>query len=136
LDLLWYVIRPYGRGITNYERPSEYRAPTWSWASVDGEIRTLNKSYNLTSYENDDRMDNLEPAFEVVNVQVTTSELDPAKTGRSWLHHLLFMGPLEGHHPRRHDSNRGKLKMIMAAFAFPSGMMTVVIAWIFTLIQK
>jgi hypothetical protein len=96
LDLLWYVIRPYGRGITNYERPSEYRAPTWSWASVDGEIRTLNGSYNLTSYENDDRMDNLEPAFEVVNVQVTTSELDPAKTGRVLAASLAIHGTLRG----------------------------------------
>jgi hypothetical protein len=96
LDLLWYVVRPYDRGITNYERPSEYRAPTWSWASVDGEIRTLNRRYTLKYHENEDKMDKLEPAFEVVSVEVTTSELDTSKTGQVLRASLTIHGTLRG----------------------------------------
>jgi hypothetical protein len=33
-QLLWFVSRP-----EDSKRPSEYRAPSWSWAAVDGNIR-------------------------------------------------------------------------------------------------
>jgi hypothetical protein len=35
-NLLWTVGR-------NFRRPKEYRAPSWSWASVDGEIITTGR---------------------------------------------------------------------------------------------
>lgn len=36
-ELLWVV--QHGRGSEPYTRPEKYRAPTWSWASVDGPVQ-------------------------------------------------------------------------------------------------
>ncbi len=37
-DLLWKVWAPMGPDEQHLSRPTEYRAPTWSWASVDGKL--------------------------------------------------------------------------------------------------
>jgi hypothetical protein len=38
-DICWSVEKqPEGSEICQPSRPSKYRAPSWSWASVDGEI--------------------------------------------------------------------------------------------------
>ncbi|CZR62630.1 uncharacterized protein PAC_12527 [Phialocephala subalpina] len=48
IQLLWFVNCSYGDPETWGRRPSTYRAPSWSWASLDGTV-VLNDAPNSTS---------------------------------------------------------------------------------------
>ncbi|KAF2195861.1 HET-domain-containing protein [Zopfia rhizophila CBS 207.26] len=37
--LAWHTERPGSGGVAPHKRPLDYRAPSWSWASVDGPVR-------------------------------------------------------------------------------------------------
>lgn len=47
-QLLWYVFNPNiaNNGTPSF-RPETYRAPTWSWASIDGHVVTGNREPNI-----------------------------------------------------------------------------------------
>jgi hypothetical protein len=81
-ELLWEVgSQPDGQPAS---RPTEYRAPSWSWMSVDGKITyEYKKDYNLAA---DDHM-----AF-VEDAKVTT--LDGSLTGPIVSGHIRIKGPL------------------------------------------
>ncbi|KAF9479124.1 HET-domain-containing protein [Pholiota conissans] len=64
-DLLWEVIAPMGPDETHLPRPITYRAPTWSWASVDGELQARRWQYDLAcaSYKAEIQMCKATPKF-------------------------------------------------------------------------
>jgi hypothetical protein len=70
IDLLWYVVR------SAQPRPPGYRAPTWSWAPVDGQIE--HEVYNDRRPFDADS----EPMVRLVNVELVTHLLDVCKTGQ------------------------------------------------------
>jgi hypothetical protein len=68
-QLLWETHPESVRGRTSSQRPKNYRAPSWSWASVDGEIfpwRPIGQAHS-----------EYHVFAEVLDVNVTTVNNDP-----------------------------------------------------------
>jgi hypothetical protein len=76
LDLLWFCYRGQRR------RPPKYRAPSWSWASVDGEITSfVHMGAAHVGYLREN-MESAEPMCHVTSSNVGTEEADTYQTGR------------------------------------------------------
>ncbi|KAK3642958.1 hypothetical protein LTR56_010555 [Elasticomyces elasticus] len=84
--LHWY---PVSQSISNVmaHRPEIYRAPTWSWASVEAPIRHATKNFYKTKHS-------ATCVAEVVNVAVTLAGVDPR--GRVSDGFLRLRGPMRG----------------------------------------
>jgi hypothetical protein len=75
-DLTWCSIDPY-----TALRSSQYRAPSWSWAAIDGEVFACPQSPNHR----------LENCAHLVDYSITPLGLDPfAEIARGW---ILMRGP-------------------------------------------
>ena len=85
-NLCWFVNRD------PRPPPNEYRAPTWSWASRDGEI-----------FFWDALTDNITVLASVVSAEATADPNDPSGTGSVSTAHLVLAGSLkEVRHPKFH----------------------------------
>jgi hypothetical protein len=82
-QLLWECRIPFSQ-LDFQHRFSTYRAPTWSWASVDGEVRLPNWIA--------ERWQDMEDHMKILDVQITLSSDDP--TGGVAGGSLLVQGPL------------------------------------------
>ncbi|KAK5677194.1 hypothetical protein LTS10_010383 [Elasticomyces elasticus] len=84
--LHWY---PVSQSISNVmaHRPNIYRAPTWSWASVEAPIRHATKDFYKTKHS-------ATCVAEVVDVAVTLAGVDPR--GRVSDGFLKLRGPMRG----------------------------------------
>lgn len=76
--LLWYV----GRSRIEPRRSLQYRAPSWSWASLDGPVQYFAEHYQFVFHQD----------IEILEAKCTSSPLDP--TGRVKAGHILLRGSL------------------------------------------
>ena len=87
-DLLWRVVR-VGQGSAS--RPGKYRAPTWSWASVEGQINWFT-NLSGTSVPSDSKI-------KILDVRITPEGPDepgqaPDYTGQIKMGHICLRGRL------------------------------------------
>lgn len=75
--LLWHV-----RGPSEPRRYTTYRAPSWSWASIDGGIKYFAEQYQFQFWEH----------ITILEAACDTSPLDP--TGRVKAGHIILSGKL------------------------------------------
>jgi hypothetical protein len=78
-DLLWHGWDGGRSGAERYptKKPKEWRAPSWSWASVEGQI-LFNGPYRAATLEADTK--NLRCWVEIISAECTPSSLDPTGT--------------------------------------------------------
>lgn len=69
-NLLWFIVQDSEL----FRVPAEYRGPSWSWVSVDGEIRHL-----LFGFRSGEITTQL---ARVIDISVSTHEIDTQETGR------------------------------------------------------
>lgn len=79
-DLMWYAYPANHLDAPRYytQKPREWRAPSWSWASVDGPVRFLKDGRNAGTGKNTGREFRL--CLEIVSAETTPSSLDPMGT--------------------------------------------------------
>ena len=75
IRLLWYTVYGHDKDITPLapQRPTQWRAPTWSWASISDQIQ-WSRDLDPQLRPNAERV-NI-PLFELLQGQITTSEFD------------------------------------------------------------
>jgi Heterokaryon incompatibility protein (HET) len=83
-QLLWHVIGCAQADGSDSKRASSYRAPTWSWASIDGLVKTHDVPFDIDSFS--------KPLFDVVDIQ--TVPLANDITGQIARAHLILRGVL------------------------------------------
>ncbi len=83
-QLLWHVVGCMQADGSASRRPMHYRAPTWSWASVDGLVRTNDLHVDVDSFS--------KPLVEIVDIQ--TIPLANNVTGQIGHAYLMMRGVL------------------------------------------
>jgi Heterokaryon incompatibility protein (HET) len=83
-QLLWNVVGCTQADGSPSLRPLLYRAPTWSWASVDGVIKTNDVPFNIESFS--------KPLIQIVDIKTVPSTTDI--TGQIEHAYLLIKGVL------------------------------------------
>jgi hypothetical protein len=73
-DLLWEVDVMFSAGGTEWKRPAKYRAPSWSWASIEGPV-TLSLKSNLAIQGPE--MRERPQGFQLLEAKVDLVGLDP-----------------------------------------------------------
>jgi Heterokaryon incompatibility protein (HET) len=77
-QLLWRVVDCAQADGSASRRPETYRAPTWSWASVDGIVKTNDVPFDRESFS--------KPLFDVVDIQTIPLVGDvTSQIQRAWL---------------------------------------------------
>ncbi|KAL7934928.1 heterokaryon incompatibility domain-containing protein [Trichoderma chlorosporum] len=74
-----------------FSRPSDYRAPSWSWASTDNPV-TFKPFKSTSDSHGDGWFGSAETKAEVIDVQITLATSDP--TGPASFGFLIIEGPL------------------------------------------
>jgi hypothetical protein len=88
-DLMWFAYPESGSEAQRYytKKPKKWRAPSWSWASVEGPI-LFSKDYHIGTFEADS--DSVTSWIDIISAKCTPSSLDPTETvGRG---HLTIKG--------------------------------------------
>ncbi|PWY88537.1 HET-domain-containing protein [Aspergillus heteromorphus CBS 117.55] len=58
-------------------RPSPYRAPSWSWASLDGRVSLGYRDYGVENVGREEQEEDLEPLVEILTCEIETATNDP-----------------------------------------------------------
>ncbi|KAF2432526.1 HET-domain-containing protein [Tothia fuscella] len=88
-DLIWRVLGPLNH------RPTDYRAPSWSWASVEGIItspKDISRS-GRSQFFGLDSKSTTKTLSKVVSIQVRTAPTDSAGTGQVFDGGMVLVGP-------------------------------------------
>jgi hypothetical protein len=76
-QLAWQVDVVFGSESTEWKRPAKYRAPSWSWASIEGPVTMrLQDGHKLRNEEKFRRSSNLQ-TFRLLEAKVDVAGLDP-----------------------------------------------------------
>jgi hypothetical protein len=79
VDLLWHAFPEDGSGVERYKtkKPKKWRAPSWSWASIEGPV-LFDRPYHVVASEAN--TESMRHWVEIISAECTPSSLDPTGT--------------------------------------------------------
>lgn len=83
VDLLWHAFPEDGSGVERYKtkKPKKWRAPSWSWASIEGPV-LFDRPYDFADHFAVSEADtvSMRHRVEIISAECTPSSLDPTGT--------------------------------------------------------